>query len=125
MTELGRNPTREEIAQNLGITPEEAEIYEDMLRSAKEAERVKAKPEAHPEDEDRPVEDTAYFQSRQRIAEMLSGLTEQQAQVLTMRFGLEGGLPYSPEETGAKLNLTADEVVKIEAEALQILRKEE
>ena len=39
-----------------------------------------------------------------------------------MRFGLEGGLPLSPEETGRKLGLTPEEVVSREAAALAKLR---
>ena len=55
---------------------------------------------------------------------MLSTLTEQQAQLLTLRFGLEGGVPLTPEQTGAKLGLTADEVVAMEAAALAKLRNQ-
>jgi len=68
------------------------------------------------------VEDTAYFQSRQRILEMLSTLTSREAELIRLRFGLEGGLPLTPEETGKKLGLTAKEVVTMEAEALAKLR---
>ena len=124
LTELGRNPTLEEIALELHISVEEAEVYADMLRTARAIEKVKQQPEENPEEENRAVEDTAYFQSRQRILDMLSTLQELEAKVLTLRFGLEGGLPCTPQETAGKLNLTADEVVRIEAEALQKLRKE-
>ena len=55
---------------------------------------------------------------------MLSGLTEQEVQLITLRFGLEGGLPLSPEETGKKLGLTPQEVVTMEAAALIKMRNE-
>ena len=55
---------------------------------------------------------------------MLSTLTEQEAKVLSLRFGLEGGLPLSPEDTGKKLGLTAQQIVAAEAAALAKLRKE-
>ena len=71
------------------------------------------------------VEDTAYFQSRQRILDMLSSLNEQEAQVLTLRFGLEGGQPCTPQQVGTKLNMTADQVVQLEAAALSKLRNQE
>ena len=45
-----------------------------------------------------------------------------QAQVLNLRFGLEGGLPATPQETASKLGITADAVVQIETEALKKLR---
>lgn len=125
LTELGRNPTLEEIAAELNLTPEEAMRIEQMLSSARTM--AKAKEDSQPKQEDpeeqQAVEDTAYFQSRQRIAEMLSGLSAQDAKLLSLRFGLEGGLPLSPEETGRKLGLTPEEVVAREAAALTQLRK--
>lgn len=124
LTQLGRNPTMEEIAADMGIAPEQAEVYEDMLRTARLMERVKQPPKEVPEEDDQAVENTAYFQSRQRILDMLSTLSEVETKVLTLRFGLEGGMPCTPQETGARLSLTADEVVQIETAALQKLRSE-
>jgi DNA-directed RNA polymerase sigma subunit (sigma70/sigma32) len=63
--------------------------------------------------------------ARQRILDMLSTLTEQEAKVLTLRFGLEGGLPQTPQQAGQTLGLTADEVVNLEAAALTKLRQQE
>ena len=125
LTELGRNPTLEEIAEGLHITPEETVIVAKMLESARLIQQAKAtqEPEREEEEEQQAVEDTAYFQMRQRIAELLSGLTEQDAKLLTLRFGLEGGLPLSPEETGKILGLTSQEVVAREAAALAKLRQ--
>lgn len=124
LTELGRNPSLEEIALEMHISPEEAEVYQDMLRTARTMEKAKTPtPGEEPEDQ-QAVENTAYFQSRQRIAEMLSTLTSLEAEVLNLRFGLEGGQPYTAQEVGAKLNLTADQVVALETAALAKLRKE-
>ena len=69
------------------------------------------------------MEDTAYFQMRQRIAELLSGLSETDAKILTLRYGLEGGLPMDAGQVGEKLGLTATEVNEREAAALQKLRQ--
>ena len=125
LTELGRNPTLEEIALELNMTPEGAYVIQEMLRSARTVEKAKAaqEPAEETEDDTRHVEDTAYFQMRQRITELLSVLTEQEAGVLTLRFGLEGGVPLDPAKTGEKLGLTAGEVVEIEAAALGKLRQ--
>ena len=57
--------------------------------------------------------------------EVLSGLTEQESKVVTMRFGLEDGKPLSAQEVGVKLGLTADQVVALESAALIKMRKEE
>ena len=69
------------------------------------------------------MENTAVFQMHQRIADLLSALEPEEAQLLTLRFGLEGGKPMTPEEAGRKLGLTPDEVVAKEAAALAKLRK--
>lgn len=120
---LGRNPQPEEIAQEMGITPEEGARIADMLQSANQlAKEKKAEPEQE-EARDEAVEDTAYFQMRQRIGELLSVLDEESARLLTLRFGLEGGLPMSPAEAGRKLGLTPDEVLQREAAALAKLRE--
>ena len=125
LTELGRNPTLEEIAVEMGISAEEAEVYQDMLRTARTMEKAKQPPKEQQPEDDQAVEDTAYFQSRQRILDMLSTLTEQEAQVLTLRFGLEGGQPCTPQQVGTKLDLTAEQVVALEAAALGKLRNQE
>ena len=126
LAELGRNPTLEEIAEGMHISAEEAAVYAGMVDAARSRQRIEeARQEKEPTQEDElAVEDTAYFQSRQRILELLSLLTPQQAELLSLRFGLEGGLPLTPEQAGAKLGLTAKEVVDMEAAALAKLRNQ-
>lgn len=124
LTELGRNPTLEEIALELHMVPEDAAVIEKMLRDARAVAKAKEPVKEDDPEEEQSVENTAYFQSRQRILELLSVLDEQDAKILTLRFGLEGGLPLSPQETGSKLGLTPDEVVSRETAALQKLRSE-
>ena len=126
LTELGRNPTLEEIAEAMHITVEDAAVYSTMLanaRNRRRTEQEQEEPEPSPEDE-QAVEDTAYFQMRQRIMELLSTLPALEVELLTLRFGLEGGLPLDPQQVGAKLGLTAEEVVKREAAALEKLRQQ-
>ena len=126
LTELGRNPTMEEIAEGMHVSVEEAMVASQMLESARMLNRAKIETEepeeADPED-NQAVEDTAYFQTRQRIGELLSGLSKQETALISLRFGLEGGLPLSLEETGKKLGLTPEEVVAMEAVALAKMRK--
>lgn len=124
LTELGRNPTVEEIAEHMHITAEECTILEKMVSNARQMQKNKQEqqePEPTPED-DQAVEDTAYFQIRQRIAELLSTLSETDAKLLTLRFGLEGGKPMTPVETAKALGLTPEQVVSREAAALDKLR---
>ena len=124
LSELGRNPTPEEIAEAMHLTPEEASAVGKMLEAAQRLRQAKREPDPEEEEEaqQQSVEDTAYFQTRQRVNEMLSGLTQTEAKVISLRFGLEGGLPLSPEDTGRKLGLTPDEVVAVETAAMQKMR---
>ena len=126
LAELGRSPTQEEIGEAMHITPEEVAVYADMLTAARARQQADsaAQPKEETPEDDQAVEDTAYFQMRQRILELLSTLSEEEAKLLTLRFGLEGGLPMSPEEAGKKLNLTPREVVEREAKALAKLRQQ-
>ena len=122
--DLGRNPTVEEIAEELHLTVGETEAVRRMLENARMMNKTRqesVEPEPTEEDE-QAVENTALFQMRQRISDLLSGLNEMDAKLLTLRFGLEGGLPMSTEEVGRKLDLTPEEVVARETAALANLR---
>jgi len=55
---------------------------------------------------------------------LLSGLNPEDQKILTLRFGLEGSLPLSTEDTARKLGLTPDEVAARETAALAKLRKQ-
>ena len=122
--DLGRNPTAEEIADELHMTVEETLLVERMLENARRISRAKQEPEPEEEElaETQAVEDTAYFQMRQRIADLLSNLDELDAKILTMRFGLEAGLPQSADEVARLLGLTPEEVTMRENAALLQLR---
>lgn len=124
LAELGRNPTLDEIAEAMHTTPENAAYISKMVENARLVALAKKQPEPEEEEiaETQAVEDTAYFQMRQRISELLSGLHEEDAKLISLRYGLEGGLPLSPAETGRKLGLTPEEVVAREAAALSALR---
>ena len=124
--DLGRNPTVSEIAVELHLSVEETEAVRRMLENARMMQKAKPaeeEPEPTPDDE-QAVENTALFQMRTRIAELLSGLDPEDQKLLTLRFGLEGGLPLSTEETARKLALTPEEVTAKEAAALAKLRNQ-
>ena len=122
LAELGRNPALEEIAEQLHMSPETTRTVKKMLDDASARERTTRGTEDPSEEADQPAENTALFQMRQRIQELLSVLGEEDGRLLTLRFGLEGGLPLSPEETGERLGLTPEEVLAREAAALASLR---
>lgn len=127
LAELGRNPSLEEIAERIHVSPEQAQTIQKTLADIlllQQAEKLTQPKQESPED-DLPVEDTAYFQMRQRIEDLLSQLDEQDAKILAMRFGLDKGLPMSADEVGRALGLTVGEVSAREAAALAKLRTEQ
>lgn len=125
LSELGRNPSLEEMAAELHMSRDEAESVKKMLDNAyllNQAKTENQSQEEAPEEEEQAVEDTAYFQMRQRISDLLSQLTPEDAELLTLRFGLEKGRPMTAEEVGMRMNLTVEEVSAREAAALSMLR---
>ena len=122
--DLGRTPSVEEIAEELHLSVPETEAVRRMLDNARMMNKARQETEElEPTEEDeQAVENTALFQMRQRIADLLSGLSAEDQQLLTLRFALEGGLPMSTEEVGRKLGLTPEEVMAKEAAALSKLR---
>lgn len=125
LADLGRNPTAAEIAEELHLSLEETEAVRRVLENARQMQKAHPAQEEQEEtpDDEQAVENTALFQMRARISEMLSGLSEADQKLLTLRFGLEGGLPLSTEDTARRLGLTPDEVTAREASALAQLRK--
>lgn len=126
LTKLGRNPTMAELAQEMGITLEEANALAKMLREIQDMAKINAIEEKGPtavaEEEDQAVEDTAYFHTRERVEDLLSGLTEQESELLNLRYGLNGKPPLTVAETASKLRMTGEEVVAAEAAALAKMR---
>ena len=125
LSELGRNPTVEEIAFELHMTPEETETVRRLLENARMMGKAHTQPEPEEEspEDDQAVEDTAYYQTRERVDSLMSGLTELESRLFRLRYGLDGKQPQSVQVTGRKLNLTAEEVVEMEAVALAKMRR--
>ncbi len=125
LMELGRNATLAEIAAELHITVEETEAVRKMLENARRMGRqqLKDEPEEIDPEEEQPVEDTAYYQTRERVDSLMSGLSKLELQVVNLRYGLDGKAPQTAAEVGKKLGLTISQVVEIETAALSIMRQ--
>lgn len=125
LSELGRNPTLDEIAEAMHMTVTEIESVRKFLENARmvgKAHETKEPEEETPEDT-QAVEDTAYYQTRERVDSLMSGISELEQKVVTMRYGLDGKAPQTAAEVGRKLNLTVTEVVELETAALTRMRQ--
>ena len=125
LSELGRNPTLAEIAEAMHMTVTEIEAVRKFLDNARlvgRAHEIKEPEEEAPEDT-QAVEDTAYYQTRERVDSLMSGISELEHKVVTMRYGLDGKAPQTAQEVGRKLGLTVTEVVELETSALTKMRQ--
>ena len=125
LSELGRNPTLEEIAGAMHMTVAEIETVRKFLENARmvgKAHEVRELEEESPEDT-QAVEDTVYYQARERVDSLMSGISGLETQVVTMRYGLDGKAPMTASQVGERLNLTVSEVVELETAALTKMRE--
>ena len=125
LSELGRNPTLDEIAESMHMSVSEVETVRKLLDNARlvgKAHEVK-EPDEETLEDTQAVEDTAYYQTRERVDSLMSGISELEQKVVTMRYGLDGKAPQTAQEVGRKLNLTVSEVVELETAALNKMRK--
>lgn len=126
---LGREPTVEEIANEVGITIEKVE---EIYRISQDTTSL-ATPVGDDEDsflgdfiedttQPSPYEETSKELLRESIEEVLNSLDEREAKVLSLRFGLMGETPKTLEEVGKIFNVTRERIRQIEAKALRKLR---
>ena len=129
MMETGREPTPEELAQELGLTPERVrEIYKIAQHPISLQAEVGDGGESQFGDflEDTaiesPAEATGYAILKDKMNEVLSTLTDRERTVLIERFGLLDGKPKTLEEVGVRFKVTRERVRQIEAKALRKMR---
>lgn len=129
MQELGREPTPEEIGEALELS---ADRVREIFKISQETTSLDTKVG---EDEDStlgefiadesqlsPVDQASKQLLKDHLEEVLSTLTEREAKVLTLRFGLDGGQARTLEEVGKVFGVTRERIRQIEAKALRKLR---
>lgn len=129
MMETGREPSPEELANELGLTPERVrEIYKIAQHPISLQAEVGDGGESQFGDflEDTgiesPAEATGYAILKDKMNEVLTTLTDRERTVLIERFGLLDGKPKTLEEVGVRFKVTRERVRQIEAKALRKMR---
>lgn len=129
MMETGREPTPEELANELGLTAERVrEIYKIAQHPISLQAEVGDGGESQFGDfledttADSPAEATGYSILKDKMNEVLATLTERERKVLIQRFGLLDGKPKTLEEVGLQFNVTRERIRQIEAKALRKMR---
>ncbi len=128
--ELGHEPTREEIAQQMKVTQEDIEDLEILGRqnislSDKYFDDDSTEIGDKIRDTLSPSVEYEYIKGsiESQIREILEGLDEKEAQVLKLRFGLGDDQTHTLQEIGDKLNLTRERIRQIEKKALRKLAR--
>jgi len=129
LQDLGREPTSEEIAEQMEIT---AEKVREIIKVSQEPVSLET-PIGEEEDshlgdfiEDHtalaPAEAASHQLLKEQVDDVLDSLTERERKVLQLRFGLDDGRSRTLEEVGKEFHVTRERIRQIEAKALRKLR---
>ena len=129
LQELGREPTPEEIAEEMKMPVERGrEILKISQEPVSLETPIGEEEDSHLGDfikDDNvpvPADAAAFTLLKEQLEEVLGTLTEREQKVLTLRFGLEDGRARTLEEVGKEFNVTRERIRQIEAKALRKLR---
>jgi RNA polymerase primary sigma factor len=129
VTELGREPTADEIAEVTGIEPEEV----DSIKRSAQAPVSLEKPVGDEEESEfgqfiaderaeSPYERAAEILTKEALREALENLSYRERRVLELRYGLGGEHPRTLDEVGRTFNVTRERIRQIENQSLKKLQ---
>ncbi len=129
LQEYGREPTIDEIAEKLGMSPEKVR---EIMKTAQDPVSLETpigeEDDSHlgdfiPDDSTpTPAEAVSYQLLREQLNKVLHTLTPREEMVIKLRFGLDDGRTRTLEEVGKEFNITRERIRQIEAKALRKLR---
>ena len=126
---LGREPTPEEIAEEMGLTPERVREIQKISQEPVSLETPIGEEEDSQlgdfiEDDAAvvPPDAASFSMLQEQLAKTLEGLAERERKVISLRFGLEDGHPRTLEEVGRDFGVTRERIRQIESKTLAKLR---
>ena len=129
LQQLGREPTPEEIAEEMDIPVEKVMEIQKIAQDPVSLETpIGEEDDSHlgdfiqDEDSPAPHDAASYTLLREQLEEVMNTLTPREAKVLKLRFGLEDGKARTLEEVGREFDVTRERIRQIEAKALRKLR---
>ena len=129
LQQLGREPTPEEIAEEMEIPVEKVMEIQKIAQDPVSLETpIGEEDDSHlgdfiqDDDSPAPHDSAAYTLLKEQLEEVMNTLTPREAKVLKLRFGLEDGKSRTLEEVGKEFNVTRERIRQIEAKALRKLR---
>ncbi|MDD7768598.1 MAG: RNA polymerase sigma factor RpoD [Treponema sp.] len=129
MQKLGREPTDEEIAQQLGWPVSRVKQVKNVAREPISLETPIGEEEdsilgdfIEDKEVENPASQTAFTLLQEQLRSVLNTLPPREQEVLKMRFGLEDGYSLTLEEVGLYFDVTRERIRQIEAKALRRLR---
>ncbi|NLX76391.1 MAG: RNA polymerase sigma factor RpoD [Clostridiaceae bacterium] len=129
LQELGREPTPEEIANEMGLSEDKVrEIMKISQEPVSLETPIGEEEDSHlgdfiPDDDaPAPDESAAFTLLKEQLIDVLDTLTPREEKVLRLRFGLDDGRARTLEEVGREFNVTRERIRQIEAKALRKLR---
>jgi RNA polymerase primary sigma factor len=129
VTELGREPTPDEIAEHTGIEPEEVESIKRSAQAPVSLEKPVGDEEESEfgqfiadERAESPYERAAEILTKEALREALENLSYRERRVLELRYGLGGEHPRTLDEVGRTFNVTRERIRQIENQSLKKLQ---
>ena len=129
LQQLGREPTPEEIAEEMEIPVEKVMEIQKIAQDPVSLETpIGEEDDSHlgdfiqDDDSPAPHDSAAYTLLKEQLEEVMGTLTPREAKVLKLRFGLEDGKARTLEEVGREFEVTRERIRQIEAKALRKLR---
>jgi RNA polymerase primary sigma factor len=129
LQELGREPTPEEIAKEMDLTPERVREIQKISQEPVSLETPIGEEEDSQlgdfiEDDAAvvPPDAASFTMLQEQLRKVLDGLAERERKVISLRFGLEDGHPRTLEEVGREFGVTRERIRQIESKTLAKLR---